>query len=179
MFKKILIGFIVVLALFAVVVSLRPSEFHVERSASISAPPAVVFEQVNDLHKWQAWSPWAKMDPAAKVSYEGPTAGTGAVFHWDGNKDVGAGSMTIVDSRPNELVRFNLEFLKPFKGTNTATFAFKPQGDQTKVTWSMDGKNNFIAKAIGLFMDCDKMIGGQFEKGLAEMKTISEAAAPH
>ena len=101
MFKKILIGFIVVLALFAVVVSLRPSEFHVERSASISAPPAVVFEQVNDLHKWQAWSPWAKMDPAAKVSYEGPTAGTGAVFHWDGNKDVGAGSMTIVDSRPN------------------------------------------------------------------------------
>ncbi|MCE9625646.1 MAG: SRPBCC family protein [Deltaproteobacteria bacterium] len=178
MFKKILVSFAAILAVFSIIVALRPSEFHVERSAAISASPAVVFEQVNDLHKWEAWSPWAKLDPKAKVSYEGPAAGNGATFHWDGNNAVGAGSMTIADSRPNELVKFNLEFLKPFKGTNVATFTFKPQGEQTLVTWSMDGKNNFISKAIGLFIDCDKMVGGQFEKGLADMKTIAEAAKP-
>ncbi len=176
MFRKILITFVVIVVVFVAVVAMRPSEFRVTRSATVSAPPAVVFAQVNDLHKWEAWSPWAKLDPAAKQTFEGPPAGTGAVLRWAGNNQVGEGSMTIIESRPNELVRFNLEFLKPFAATNTAEFSFKPQGNQTVVTWSMFGNNNFIAKAVGLFVDCEKMVGGQFEQGLAQMKSVVEAA---
>lgn len=175
MLKKILIGLIVFIAGFAVVVATRPSDFRVTRSAVMNAPAEAIFAQVNDFHKWEAWSPWAKLDPAAKNSFEGAASGQGAGFRWDGNKDVGAGAMTIEESRPNELIRIRLEFFKPFKGVNTAEFTFAPQNDGTLVTWSMYGKNNFIAKAIGLFIDCDKMIGGMFEKGLASMKAIVEA----
>src|SRR4030095_433305 len=114
--------------------------------------------------------------PNAKNTFEGPSAGEGAVFRWAGNKNVGEGSMTITESRPNDLIRIRLEFLKPFAATNATEFTFTPQGNQTLVTWTMSGKNNFIAKAIGLFIDCDKMIGGMFEKGLAQMKSLAEAA---
>jgi hypothetical protein len=146
------------------------------RSASVSAPAPTVFAQVNDFHKWEAWSPWAKLDPAAKATFEGPSAGIGAIFRWAGNKEVGEGSMTITESRPSDLIRIKLEFLKPFAATNRAEFTFKPQGDQTVVTWSMEGKNNFMAKAFCLFMNMDKMVGSQFEKGLANMKALAEAA---
>lgn len=172
----VLIGLAIVVVVFIVIVVTRPDDFRVTRTTTIPAPAAAVFEHVNDLYKWEAWSPWAKMDPAAKTRYEGPPSGVGAVFHWDGNKDVGAGSMTITESKPNELVRFRLEFLKPFKGTNTAEFTFKSEGNQTTVTWSMFGKNNFMSKAIGLFMDCDKMVGGQFEQGFANLKSVLDAA---
>jgi hypothetical protein len=130
---------------------------------------------VNELHKWDAWSPWAKLDPNAKNTFEGPPAGTGAVMCWAGNKNVGEGSMTITESCANELVQFRLEFLKPFKGTNTAEFIFKPQGDQTHVTWSMYGENNFLSKVIGIFINCEKMVGGQFEQGFANLKEVVEA----
>jgi uncharacterized protein YndB with AHSA1/START domain len=176
MLKKILIALAVIVAVFAVIVAMQPPEFRVARTATISAPPAAVFAQVNDLHKWEAWSPWAKLDPAMKKTYEGAPAGTGAVHTWAGNNDVGEGRMTIVESRPNELIRFKLEFLKPFTATNTAEFSFKPEGNQTVVTWSMTGENNFIAKALHLFMNMDKMVGGDFEKGLAQMKSVAEAA---
>lgn len=176
MFKKILVPTILVVAVFTVFVSLRPAYFAVSRSATMAAPPAAVFTQVNDFHKWEAWSPWAKKDPAAKTSYAGPAEGAGASFHWAGNKEVGEGTMTITDSRPGESIKIRLDFLKPFKGTSDATFTFKPEGANTVVTWNMSGKNNFIAKAMGLFIDCDKMIGGEFEKGLASMKTIVESA---
>jgi Polyketide cyclase / dehydrase and lipid transport. len=172
--KKFLIALAVIVLGFVIVVALRPSEFRVIRSATLAAPPEAVFAQVNDFHNWNSWSPWAKLDPAAKNSFEGPAAGNGAVFRWDGNKDVGAGSMTILDSRPPNSIKIQLDFIKPFKGTSTAEFTFKPQGEQTLVTWSMYGKNNFIAKAIGLFIDCDKMIGGMFEQGLANMKSQVE-----
>ena len=172
----ILIALAAIIVIFVIMVALQPAEFRIVRSASISAPPAVVFAQVNDLHKWQEWSPWAKMDPAAKNTFEGPPAGTGAAFRWAGNNKVGEGTMTITESRPSELIRFKLEFLEPFKATNTAEFTFKPEGNQTAVTWSMFGKNNFMAKAFGLFVNCDKMVGGQFEKGLADLKSLAEAA---
>lgn len=172
MTTKILIGLALVVIAFIIIVAMRPSEFRTVRSAVIPAKPAAVFEQVNDLHKWQAWSPWAKMDPNAKNTFEGPDAGTGAAFKWAGNNKVGEGKMTIVESRPNELVRFQLDFLKPFQASNTAEFVFKPEGEQTHVTWSMSGKNNFMFKAVGLFMNCDKMIGDQFEQGLANLQTI-------
>ena len=173
----ILLALAFIAIIFFVVIAGRPDEFVVSRSTIISAPPEKVFPHVNDLHAWEAWSPWAKMDPNAKNAYEGAASGGGAAMSWDGNKKVGAGRMTIVESAPNGLIRIKLEFLKPFKATNTAEFTFKPDGNQTAVMWSMSGKNNFFFKAFGLFVNCDKMIGGDFEKGLAAMKAVTEAAA--
>jgi len=175
MLKKILIVLAAIVVVFVGVVAMQPSEFRVVRSATMSAPAPAVFAQVNDFHNWEAWSPWAKLDPAAKNSFEGPSAGTGAIFRWAGNKEVGEGSMTITESRPSDLIRIKLEFLKPFVGTNTAELTFKPEGNQTAVTWSMAGENNFIAKAVCLFMNRDKMVGGKFEEGLARMKSVVEA----
>jgi hypothetical protein len=165
----------VIVAGFIIVVAARSSEFRVARSATIPAPAAVVFEQVNDFHNWEAWSPWARLDPAAKNTFEGAESGEGAKFHWEGTK-VGAGGMTLVESRPHELIRLRLEFLRPFKATNAVEFTFQSSGAGTLVTWAMTGKNNFIAKAIGLFIDCEKMCGGQFEQGLANLS--SAVAAP-
>jgi hypothetical protein len=177
MTKKILIAIGAIVVVFLIVVALQPAEFRVVRSASMSAPPPAVFEQVNDLHKWAAWSPWEKLDPALKRTYEGPAAGTGAIYRWVGNNKVGEGSMTITESRPSDLIRIKLEFLQPFASTADTEFTFKPEGNQTEVTWSMAGKNNFMAKAMCLFMNMDKMVGGQFEQGLAQMKSLVETAA--
>lgn len=177
MLKKILIGFGVLVLVFVFVVALQPSDFRVTRSATIAAPPAAVFSQVNDFHKWQAWSPWAKMDPEARNTFTGAPAGTGAVFTWDGNSKVGEGRMTLTESRPPDLIRIRMDFVRPFKGTNDVEFTFRPEGDQTVVTWAMAGRNNFLAKAICLFMSMDKMVGGEFEKGLAQMKANAERAA--
>ena len=176
MLQIILIAFAVIVIVLVVIVALQPSDFRVARSATISASPPAVFAQVNDFHKWEAWNPWGKIDPAMKQSYEGAPSGTGAIYTWAGNKEVGEGRMTITESRPNELIRIKMEFFKPFAATNTAEFTFKPEGNQTVVTWSMAGDNNFMAKAIHLVMNMDKMIGGQFETGLAQMKLIVEAA---
>ena len=180
MFKKILLGvvavIVVVVAILAIVIAMQPSEFHVERSLAMNAPPEVVFDQVNDFHKWENWSPWLKEDPNAKGTYEGPTSGEGATFRWAGNEQVGEGSMTITESKPNELIRIDLHFLKPMEGTATTDFTFQPSGDQTTVTWSMDGANNFVAKAMCLLLfDMDEMIGSKYEEGLASLKTIVES----
>jgi len=175
--SKILFGLAAVLLVFLVVVAFQPADFQVVRSTKISAPPPVVFTEVNDLHRWNAWSPWAKLDPAMKQTHEGAPAGSGAVYSWAGNSDVGEGRMTITESRPNELVRIKLEFLKPFAQTNTTEFTFKPEGPQTSVTWSMAGRKNFISKAVCMFMNMDKMVGGDFEKGLAALKSVAESAA--
>ncbi len=167
-----------IVALFLIVVALQPATFRVSRSAKISAPPAAVFAHVNDFHKWEAWNPWGKIDPALKQTYEGVPAGQGAKYTWVGNKDVGEGRMTIIESRPpSGLVRIDLQFIKPFAGTSVAEFTFQPEGKGTIVTWSMSGSKNFMMKGVHLFMNMDKMIGGQFEKGLADMKTAAEASA--
>src|SRR5207248_5559157 len=120
----VLVGVAVVVALFAVIVAMQPSDYRIARSATVAAPPAEVFAQVNDFHNWEAWSPWAKLDPNAKNSFAGATSGTGAVFTWSGNKKIGEGTMTILDSKPNDLIRINLEFRRPFKNTNLAEFTF-------------------------------------------------------
>ena len=174
MFKKILIGLVVLLVLLAIVVALQPSDFRISRSAAISAPPEKVFAQVNELRNWEAWSPWAKMDPSMKQTYEGPAAGSGAVSRWAGNNEVGEGSMTITESKAPEQVRIRLEFIKPMAGTSDVNFTFKPQGRETLVTWNMAGKSNFAGKAFDLFMDMDKMLGSQFDQGLAQLKAVSE-----
>ena len=175
MLKKILIGLAVVIVAFVILVAVQPSQFSVTRSAAIAAAPGVIFPHVNDVRKWEAWSPWAKIDPNMKTTYKGPSAGVGAVSAWTGNSDVGEGSMTITESRANELVRFRLDFIKPFAGTCNAEFTFKPQGKQTVVAWSMSGENSFVCKAVGLFMNCDKMMCEQFDKGLAQLKAIAES----
>ena len=162
------------LVAFLIVVAMQPSDFRIERSATMRAPSIEPFAQVNEFQNWRAWSPWEKVDPALKRSYQGPRAGTGAVYAWQGNKDVGEGRMTITESRPGELVRIRLEFFKPFAANNTAEFSFKPSGDGTAVTWSMTGQNNFVSKAICLFVDMDKMVGGMFEQGLSQMKSLVE-----
>jgi hypothetical protein len=178
---KALLGVAAVIVLvvggLAVIVAMRPSEFRIERRTTIAAPAPAVFAQVNDFHNWQAWSPWAKLDPEAKNSFEGAPAGPGAMFAWAGNSKVGEGRMTITESRPSELVRIKLEFLKPFAATNTAEFAFKPEGDRTAVTWSMFGHNSFISRAVFLFVNMDKTLGSEFDKGLASMKLAAEASA--
>ena len=166
-----------ILVIFFIVVASRPPTFRVERSATINAPPGVVFDQVNDLRKWQAWSPWENIDPNLRRTYEGPPAGAGSAYAWQGNAKVGQGRMTITESRPNELIRFKLEFLKPFKAANSADFTFVPQGGQTTVNWSMQGQNNFMFKAMGMFFSMDKMVGRDFEKGLGNLKSVVEAPA--
>jgi uncharacterized protein YndB with AHSA1/START domain len=174
MLLKILIPVAVIVLGFLVVVAMQPADFRVTRTATIAAPAAAVFAQVNDSHNWQAWSPWEKMDPAMKRTYEGAPVGRGAIYAWVGNKEVGEGRMTVTESRPNELIRIKLEFVKPFRATNVAEFSFEPRGDQTAVTWTMTGEKNFLTKAIHLFMNIDRMVGGSFETGLAQMKALVE-----
>ena len=176
MIKKILIGLALVVVVLVIIIALQPSTYRVERSATMNAPAPVVFAQVNDFHKWNAWSPWAKLDPAMKQTFEGAPAGTGAIYVWTGNKEVGEGRMTITESHPSDLVKIKLEFIKPFAANSDTVFTFKPEGNQTRVTWTMNGDKNFIAKAFHLFVNIDKMVGGDFEKGLAQMKSVAEAA---
>jgi len=173
----ILLGAAFIAMLFFVVIAGRPDEFTVSRSATMATPLERVFPHVEDLHKWEAWSPWAKLDPEARSSFQGAASGEGAAMSWSGNRKIGEGRMTITQSQENEWIRLRLEFIKPFRATNTAEFTFKPKGNQTLVTWSMSGKNSFFFKVFGLFMDCDKMAGRDFEKGLAAMKAVVEAAA--
>jgi uncharacterized protein YndB with AHSA1/START domain len=155
---------------------MQPSEFRVARTATIAAPAPVVFAQVNDFHQWRAWSPYDELDPAMKRTYAGAPAGAGASYSWVGNGHAGEGRATIIDSRPNDLIRIQLDFVKPFAGTAFAEFAFRPEGDRTTVEWSLAGRNNFLAKAVHLFMNMDRMVGGQFEQGLAQLKSIVEGA---
>ena len=176
MIKKILIGLVIVIVILVVIIALQPKHYHIERSTTINAAPATVFAQVNDFHKWDAWSPWAKMDPAMKANYDGAPAGAGAGYSWVGNSQVGEGRMTITESHPPDRINIKLEFIKPFAATDTTVFPLKPQGNQTTVLWSLDGDNNFIGKAFGLVMSMDKMVGNDFDRGLAQLKSVSEAA---
>jgi len=175
MLKWSLAAIAAIIVVFLVVVAMQPADFKVERSATMRAPAPAAFAQVNDFQNWRAWSPWEKVDPQLKRQYQGPKAGTGAVYAWQGNKDVGEGRMTITESKPAELVRIKLEFFQPFAATNTAEFSFKPAGpDSTAVTWTMTGQNNFVSKAICMFVNMDKMVGGMFEQGLTQMKSVVE-----
>ncbi|HLW64611.1 MAG TPA: SRPBCC family protein [Gemmataceae bacterium] len=171
----ILIALAVLIGVFVAIVAMQPSAFRIERSATMSAPPTAPFALVNDFHNWDGWAPWMQIDPTMKKTYEGSLSGTGAKYSWLGNKQVGEGRMTITESRPNEFIRIDLQFIQPFKANNISEFLFKADGPKTTVTWSMTGTKNFMFKAMGLFMSMDKMVGKDFEKGLAGMKEIVEA----
>jgi hypothetical protein len=175
MIKKILIGLVVVVAGFVIIVASRPADFRVERSATLPASSAALFAQVNDHHKFSAWNPFLKLDPNVKNTYSGPDAGVGATCSWDGNSDIGAGSSTITESKPAELVRMRMDWKRPMEGTSTVDFTFKPEGDKTVVKWAMYGKNGFLGKAVSIFLDCDKMVGPQFEQGLVDLGKVTVA----
>jgi hypothetical protein len=164
-----------VVIVLSIIIALQPAEFRVVRSLSIEAPPAVPFAWVNDLHRWQEISPWAQLDPAAKIVFDGPSAGPGAIFTWSGNQKIGEGRMAIVESRPNDFIGLKLDFVRPFASHAKVEFTFQPDGRQTTATWRMISPRNFLSKAFGLFMNMDKMVGGDFEKGLAKLKSLSEA----
>lgn len=178
MLTYVVIGVVVLIAAFVILAAMQPSVFRITRSAHIQAPASAVFEQVNDLRKWDAWSPWAKLDPDMKTTYSGPRSGTGASQAWIGNKNVGEGSMTITDSVPDSRIGIRLDFIRPFTCTNEVEFSFQPDGDGTLVTWAMTGHNKFINKAVCLVMNMDKMCGGQFEQGLSAMKDLVEGTTP-
>lgn len=171
--KKILVGLAVVIVVFVIVVAAQPADFRVERSATLAATPAALFEQVNDHRKFAVWNPFAHIDPNVKNTYSGPDSGVGAVCSWEGNSDIGAGSSTIIESKPGELVRQRMDWKRPMEGTSTVDFTFKPSGEKTVVTWAMYGKNGFMGKAVSLFMNMDKICGPQFEKGLADLGKIA------
>jgi uncharacterized protein YndB with AHSA1/START domain len=161
------------LALLAAVIIMQPDRFIVTREAVIDAPPDRVFALINDLRNWEGWSPWAKLDPDARKSYVGPTAGAGAGFEWSGDKKVGAGSLTILESRPSERIDLRLDMRKPFKGSNDVLFRLTPEDGRTRVAWTMTGRNTLVSKAMNLVSNCEKMVGGQFEAGLANLNRLA------
>lgn len=175
MIKKILLILAAIVAIILVAAAFQPDEFRVTRSTTIAAAPATVFAEVNDFRRWQGWSPWEKLDPAIKRTFDGPASGVGAVYGWEGNSEVGAGRMTLTDSKPAEFIRVRLEFLKPMEAQSTSEFTFRPEGNGTAVSWTMFGKNNYLGKIMCLFMNMDKMLGGNFEEGFTNLKAITES----
>ena len=170
------IAVILVVAIVVVLVlaARKPAGFRIERATSIKAPPDKIFALINDFRNWRAWSPWERMDPNLRRSYGGAERGEGAVYEWEGNSKVGKGRMEIVEAPPPSRVAIKLDFLKPFEAHNTAEFTLVPRGDATEVTWAMHGPNLFIGKVMSVFMSMDRMIGKDFEAGLANLKTAAE-----
>jgi uncharacterized protein YndB with AHSA1/START domain len=173
-FKKITIVIAVLIAAFLLYVATRADTFRVERAASIKAPPEKVFALINDLKGWAAWSPWEKKDPGMKRTFGATTAGKGATYGWDGNKDVGQGSMEITESIPPSRVTLKLDFVSPFEAHNIVAFTLEPKGDVTDVTWAMEGPVPYFAKIIHVFINMDSMVGKDFEAGLANLKAAAE-----
>src|SRR5437773_5574621 len=173
----IIIAIPTIIVVFLIIIAMQPSTYRVTRSVAITAPQEVVFPHMNELKKWEAWNPWGKADPNMKLTYGGPASGVGANYTWAGNKEVGEGRATITASRPSESVKYNMEFFKPMSSSSEMEFTFKPQGNQTEVTVTATGEKNFMAKAFCLFMSMDKMIGGKFERALADLKAIVESPA--
>lgn len=177
MLKKILAIVALLFAGLLVVIATRPAQFRVVRGAQIAASPEVVFALIDDFHAWTTWSPWERLDPNLKREYSGAPRGKGAAYAWAGNDQVGSGSMTITDSQSPERIEIRLEFTEPFEATNVTTFTLKPAAGGTHVEWAMVGDNNFVGKAMSLFMDMDQMVGKDFEQGLANLSAAAEAQA--
>jgi hypothetical protein len=174
MLKKILLVLLAVVALFAIYVATRPSDYRVQRTVLVNAPTGKVFPLVVIFRRWEFWSPWAKLDPGMKVEFGGPKGGVGSTYSWKGNEKVGEGKMTMIGALPNQLVDIQLDFVKPWEQTANVRFDFKPEGDATRVTWTMSGKYDFVGKLFAVFMDMDKTVGPDLEKGLAQLKELGE-----
>lgn len=174
MIKIIAIIIAVLIVAVLIYAATRPDSFRIERSLNIKAPPEKLFPHINDFHQWQAWSPWEKIDPAAKATYSGTDNGVGAVYEWNGNNEVGQGRMEIIESAPPAKVVLKIDFIKPFEGHNTVEFKLVPQGDTTTVTQAMYGSSPYLSKLMCLFFSMDKMVGSRYEEGLANLKALAE-----
>ncbi len=174
MLKIIVIGVVILLAAFFAYAATKPDTFRVTRTTNIKAPQEKIFALINDFHRWDSWSPWEKLDPAMKRTHSGAASGKGTVYEWEGNSKVGAGRMEITDTSPSSKITIKLDFIRPFEGHNIAEFALDPKGDSTSVTWAMHGPNRYMGKVMSVFINMDRMIGKDFETGLAHLKNISE-----
>ena len=172
----IVVGVVLVagVAVVLVLAATKPDAFNVQRATNIKAPPEKIFALINDLHGWGAWSPWEKKDPAMKRTFSGASSGKGAVYEWDGDKNVGKGRMEITDTSPPSKIVIKLDFISPFEGHNVAEFAMDPKGDATNVSWAMHGPAPFMSKVMQVFLNLDRMIGKDFEEGLGNLKALAE-----
>ena len=174
MLKIILIVVVVLIAALLAYAATRPSDFRVQRRASIKASPEKIFPLIADFHNWTSWSPWEKKDPALKRTFSGAPNGKGAVYAWEGNRDVGSGRMEITEASSPSKVKIQLDFIKPFEGHNVVDFTLQPVGGETNVTWDMAGHLAYVMRVFGIFFSMDKMIGKDFETGLANLKAVAE-----
>lgn len=174
MLKKIAIGILAVVVIILGLALAQPNSYSVSRSIVIKAPAEKIYPLISDFHQWGAWSPWENLDPNMKRTFTGAASGAGAVYSWEGNDAVGAGRMEITGAQPPSKIDIKLDFLKPIASQNNTVFVLKPQGDRTDVVWTMSGPSSFMTKLMGVFVSMDKMIGPDFEKGLASMKAAAE-----
>jgi len=174
MLKKIAIVLIILVAVILVYAATKPDAFSVQRTTSINAPAEKIYPLINDFHKWGAWSPYEKKDPAMKRTYSGAASGKGSAYAWEGNREVGKGSIEITEISPPSKVQIKLDMLEPIEGHNVVEFSLEPKGDVTNVTWAMHGPSPYISKVIGVFINMDNMIGKDFEAGLANLKAMAE-----
>lgn len=172
MFKKIALIFVVLMAILLGFAATKPDTFRIQRETSIKAPPAKLFELLSDMHNNSSWSPF-ETDPTLKKTFSGPTSGKGSTYEWTG-KEAGVGRMEIIESTPPSKIKFTLDFIQPFQAHNIAEFTMEPQGDTTKVTWAMYGPQPYVGKVMSLFLNCDRMVGKEFETGLSNMKALAE-----
>jgi hypothetical protein len=171
------VGVVALLAALMAYAATRPDEFRMQRSTRVAAPPTSIIPLLDDFHAWKSWSPYEKLDPAMVRTYEGAGRGAGAVYRWEGNKKAGAGRMEITGADPSN-VTIDLSFTRPFRARNVSAFTLEPQGDATQVTWSMSGLSPFPSKLFGVFVDMDKLVGKDFEVGLANLKSLAERSSP-
>lgn len=164
----------ILIAVVLILAALKPASFRYERSTHINAPPQKIYPLIEDFHKWGGWSPWEKLDPALKRTYSGPASGKGAVYEWQGNKQVGSGRMEILEAQPASMVVIKLDFISPFEAHNTAEFTLTPESGGTRVTWAMYGASPFVPRLMGVFFNMEKMMGKSFDQGLASMKALAE-----
>ena len=173
------IGLILVVLVMALLVfaATKPDTFTVQRMATINAPADSIYPHIIDFRRWNAWSPWERLDPSMRKSISGAPSGKGAVYAWQGNSDVGQGRMEITEANPPSKVEIKLDFTEPWESTNQTVFTLEPMGNATNVTWTMQGPNQYLGKLMSVFVDMDKMIGKDFERGLTSLKAISEKRA--
>ena len=174
MLKKIALAVVILVVAILAFAATRPNSFRVQRTTSINAPPEKISALINDFHSWTSWSSYEKLDPAMKRTYSGAPSGKGAVYEWEGNSKAGKGRIEITESSPPSKVAMKLDFVKPFEAHNIVEFTLEPQGDSTNVTWAMHGPNPFMAKLMQVFLNMDKLVGSEFETGLANLKGVAE-----
>jgi uncharacterized protein YndB with AHSA1/START domain len=164
----------IVIVIVLILAAAKPATFSVQRAIDIAAPPERIFPLISDFHQWGSWSPWENKDPEMKRSFSGPQSGKGAIYGWEGNKNVGSGRMEILEASAPSKILIQLDFFTPFEAHNTAEFTIQPQGGASHVHWVMRGPAPFTSKLMQVFMNFDRMIGKDFEAGLASMKKVAE-----